>query len=87
MSTKVRKLKIVKIGNSKGIRLPKGLLEKYGFNETVLVEEIENGLFLKSDDTKLSWKDTFKEMSQGNEDWSDFEVTLSDGIDTDAYDS
>jgi antitoxin MazE len=87
MSTKAKKLKIIQIGNSRGIRLPKGLLEKYGFTEIIQVEELEDGLLLKSNDQKLSWKDTFKQMSRENEDWSDMETTISDGIEIDDYDT
>jgi hypothetical protein len=38
---------------------------------------------IKSDipDNKLSWEDTFREMAKEKEDWSDFDVTVNDGID------
>lgn len=29
----VRDIKLVPIGNSKGVRIPKALLQKYGFND------------------------------------------------------
>ena len=44
MSVKSKNIKIVQIGNSKGIRLPKALLKKYGFSESVIIEELENGV-------------------------------------------
>ncbi len=40
---KIRDIKLVPIGNSKGIRIPKALLQKYGFNSPLLLEETENG--------------------------------------------
>jgi len=41
-------------------------------------------------DKKLSWRETFSEMADANEDWSDLEVVLTDGIiqiDSDATDA
>lgn len=40
-------VKIVPIGNSKGIRIPKILLKKCGFNNWVKIEILENDLILK----------------------------------------
>lgn len=82
----IRELKIVQIGNSKGIRLPKSLIDKYGFEEMLQVEEVENGIFLKNkSDEKLSWEDTFKEMKAENEDWSDFDEITEDGLEGDNF--
>ena len=76
-------LKVVPIGNSRGVRLPKAVLEKYAIRDTVLVEERDDGLLLRSkEDRRLSWEDTFKEMAQDRENWSDLDATLADGIDT-----
>ena len=83
---RVKELKIVQIGNSKGIRLPKSLIDKYGFEDMLQVEEVENGIFLKSkNDEKLSWEATFKEMKAENEDWSDFDDVINDGLDGDDF--
>ena len=76
-----KKVKIVPIGNSQGIRLPKDVLRKYGFIDSLILEETESGLFLrKQEDKKLSWEETYKAMSEEQEDWSDFDVTLADGL-------
>ncbi|MBI4006093.1 MAG: hypothetical protein HY356_05450 [Gammaproteobacteria bacterium] len=32
-------------------------------------------------DKRLSWEDTFKEMARKNEDFSDFNITIGDGLD------
>ena len=45
-ATAVRDIKLVAIGNSRGIRLPKGLLQKYGWTDSLVLEETENGVFL-----------------------------------------
>ncbi|MBN2383020.1 AbrB/MazE/SpoVT family DNA-binding domain-containing protein [bacterium] len=87
MTVKTKKYKIVQIGNSKGIRLPKEVMKKYGFSESLIVEELEDGLLLKRTDKKLSWSETYKAMAREREEWSDFEVTLQDGIEKDGFDT
>lgn len=83
---RIKELKIVQIGNSKGIRLPKSLIDKYGFEDLLQVEEVENGIFLKSkNDEKLSWDATFKEMKAETEDWSDFDYIINDGLEGDGF--
>lgn len=74
-------IKIVPIGNSKGIRLPKNLLERYAIKDQVVLEQREEGILLRSkQDKRLSWEDTYKEMAEKHEDWSDLDVTLDDGL-------
>ena len=74
--------KLVNIGNSKGVRLPKKLIERYHLKEKLTLEELDEGILIKADEPqdKLSWEETFKEMAQENEDWSDFDILSSDGI-------
>ena len=81
-----RDIKLVPIGNSKGIRIPKALLEKYGLTNSLLLEETDNGLLLrKKDDDKLSWEDTYKAMADEKEDWKDFDETLADGLEDEDF--
>ena len=78
---RARDIKLVPIGNSKGVRIPKALLQKYGFKNSLLIEETERGLLLrKKDDDKLSWEDTYKAMANEKEDWADFDATLLEGL-------
>ena len=78
----VSEIKIVQIGNSKGIRIPKSILQKYGFSDTVQIEETDSGVLLKrKNNKKLSWEDTFKAMKKENENWTDLDNTLLDGLD------
>ena len=85
---RIQHVQIIPIGNSKGIRLPKAILQKYGFSETLLLEETEQGILLRSIETpKLSWEETFKAMAAEQEDWDDFEDTLLDGLNSDEFDS
>ncbi len=84
----IKQLKIVQIGNSKGIRLPKAIIDKYGFSDSLQVEESEDGIFLRRKmDDKLSWEDTYKEMKKEQEDWDDFDVAVNDGLDGDDLES
>ena len=65
--------KIVRVGNSKGIRLPKRLLVKYGLGESVIITELGNGILIEGkDDNRPSWEDTYKEIASSDEDWSDW---------------
>jgi len=83
---RARDIKLVPIGNSKGIRIPKSLLQKYGLNNSLLLEETDRGLLLlKKDDSKLSWEDTYKAMANEKEDWDDFDTTLLDGLEDEDF--
>jgi antitoxin MazE len=85
-ASRTQQVQIVAIGNSKGIRLPKAILQKYGFSETLLLEETEQGIFLRKNETpKLSWEETYREMAAEQEDWSDVESTVLDGLDGDEF--
>ncbi len=78
---RTRDIKLVPIGNSKGVRIPKALLQKYGLNNSLLLEETDKGLLLrKKEDNKLSWEDTYKATANAKEDWDDFDTTLLDGL-------
>ena len=84
MEAHTKNIKLVPIGNSRGIRLPKKLLQKYGFKESVILEETTNGILLKAKkDPKFSWEDTFREMANENENWDDFDTTLLEGLEED----
>lgn len=78
----VRELKLIDIGNSRGIRLPKVMLKKYGWSDSLVVEESDDGVFLRSGTAnKLSWEDTYRAMAAEGEDWSDLDATVADGLD------
>ena len=81
-------IKLVPIGNSKGIRIPKALLQKYDFTNSLLLEETDRGLLLrKKKEDKLSFEDTYKAMSNENEDWEDLNITLLDGLEGEGFDN
>jgi antitoxin MazE len=84
MSERARglKLKVVAIGNSRGVRLPKTLLDRYAIKDEVILEEHENGLLLRNPgDKRLSWEETAREMAREHEDWTEFDAAAGDGID------
>lgn len=80
-SPRTVELKLVAIGNSRGVRLPKTLIERYGMGDVLLMEEHAEGLFLRGrKDRRMSWEDTFKEMASEHEDWSGFDAAVADGL-------
>jgi antitoxin MazE len=84
--TRSRDTKIVPIGNSKGVRIPKALLQKYGLKNSLLIEETDKGLLLRNkEESKLSWEDTYKTMANEKENWDDFDITLLDGLENEDF--
>jgi antitoxin MazE len=83
---RARDVKLVPIGNSKGVRIPKPLLQKYGLKNSLLLEETDRGLLLrKKEDSKLSWEDTYKAMADEKEQWDEFDTTLLDGLEDEDF--
>ncbi|HEA66290.1 hypothetical protein LCGC14_2736320 [marine sediment metagenome] len=83
---RTRAAKIVPIGNSKGVRIPKALLQKYGLKNSLLIEETDKGLLLRNkEESKLSWDDTYKTMANEKENWNDFDTTLLDGLEDEDF--
>lgn len=75
-------VKLIRIGNARGIRLPSALLEKYDWGESLVLKETKDGVLLSGTNTgKLSWKETYRAMAASNEDWSDLDVAVADGLD------
>ena len=64
------KLKIVAIGNSRGVRLPKSLLEQAGIEGDVEVEVDGNTLILRSKKKgpRQGWEKAFQVMSEQGDD-------------------
>ena len=61
--------KLVKIGNSRGIRLPKSLLEQCQFGEIVELD-VEDGTLLVRPvhDPRAGWDDAFRRMAERGDD-------------------
>ncbi len=76
------KAKIIKIGNSQGVRIPKLILEQTGLGEEVEIEAYDDRIIIKSATyPRQGWDDAFEKMSinaddvlldvdlTGQEDW------------------
>ena len=78
------RLKVARIGNSRGVRLPAASLRRYRIRETVLMEERSEGILLRPTGPvveKLSWEETAREMAASREDWSAWNTVAADGLD------
>ena len=74
-------LKVARIGNSRGVRIPATTLARYRIGDSVVMEERTEGILLRprrAASPKLSWEDTVAEMAAQPEDWSDWDATLAD---------
>ena len=61
--------RIVKIGNSQGIRIPKIMLEQSGLQDEVELEVHQNQLIIKSKHTiRDGWSEAFRMMAENQDD-------------------
>jgi antitoxin MazE len=73
------KAKIIKIGNSKGIRLPNEVIKKYNLDQEVTLELNKDSIVLKPVvvDPRAGWEEIYKKMdhtlTQEDKDWLDFQ--------------
>ena len=75
---------LARIGNSRGIRLPADLIRRHGLESGMILEDRGNEIVLRSkaDKNVLSWEETAREMAANNEDWSEWDHTVGDGLET-----
>jgi len=60
---------IIKIGNSKGIRFSKTILEKYNLKDKVDLTLDEDQIIIKPiSNPRIGWEDSFKKMAENGED-------------------
>lgn len=77
-------LKVARIGNSRGVRLPAATLRRYGIGAAVVMEERSDGILLRPTGpavAKLSWAETALAMAAAAESWGDLDVANADGLD------
>jgi antitoxin MazE len=77
-------LKVTRIGNSRGVRIPAATLERYEIGDSLVMEERSDGILLRPPGVampKLSWDETAREMAAAGEDWTEWEATSGDGLD------
>ncbi len=82
-------LKVARIGNSRGVRLPAKTLERYAIGDWVIMEETADGILLRPRrelHPKLSWEDTARAMAASGEDWSEWDAAAGDGLADIAWD-
>lgn len=61
--------KVVKIGNSRGIRIPRTVLEQAGLTDEVEMTVVENKLIIQaSRHPRQGWEDHFAEMAKHGDD-------------------
>ena len=62
-------LSVINIGNSKGIRLSKFILEKYGIEKKVELILEEDHIILKpKSEPRKNWEEAFKKMHENGDD-------------------
>jgi len=77
-------LKVARIGNSRGVRIPAPTLARYHIGTRVVMEERADGILLRPrahEQRKLSWEETAQEMSATLEEWEAWDVAAGDGLD------
>ena len=77
-------LRVTRIGNSRGVRIPAATLARYQIGESVVMEERSDGILLRplgAAPARLSWTETAREMAEASEDWSEWDATAADGLD------
>jgi antitoxin MazE len=83
------KAKLIRIGNSKGLRIPQSLLELYEVKEggTVELEARRDGILLRplpEKAPKESWEASYQAMAEEaaeRAEWSEWDAVAVDGFD------
>ncbi len=58
------KAKIIKIGNSKGVRLPKSVIDEVGLGEEVVLEASRGALVIRPvNGQRQNWREKFQQMA------------------------
>lgn len=85
---KTQILKIVRIGNSRGVRLPAAWISHYHLGDRVIAEAHPKGLWLRpaSDGGALSWEATARAMAAETrtcgDEFADLDVATTDGLES-----
>lgn len=82
---RTKELKVARIGNSRGVRLPAASLKRYAVGSALVMEERSEGILLRpagEGTAKLSWTETAGEMAAAREDWREWDFLDADGLAT-----
>lgn len=79
---------LIRIGNSRGLRLPRKLLAIYGIseNDELELEERAEGILIRpavKASSKLPWEAAYREMAAeagDAQEWAEWEETIGDGL-------
>jgi antitoxin MazE len=76
------KTRIIRIGNSKGIRIPKLMLDQTNFGQEVELELEENRIVIRSSQpSRQDWEEQFKIMAEKGDD-----VLLDEAVQLSSWD-
>jgi antitoxin MazE len=63
------KTKIIRIGNSRGVRIPKPLLEQAGLENEVVLRVVDDGIVIESaDKPRAGWGEAARTLHERRED-------------------
>lgn len=82
------KARVVRIGNSKGIRIPQKILERYRIQEgsDLELEERRDGILIRPlspTSAKVGWELAYREMAKETaekSEWAEWDVLAGDGL-------
>jgi len=78
-------LKVARIGNSRGVRIPAATLARYRIGDSVVLEERPDGIFLRPVGPfarRLGWAETARAIVAAGEPWGDWDGALGDGLES-----
>ncbi|MCF2141446.1 MAG: AbrB/MazE/SpoVT family DNA-binding domain-containing protein [Candidatus Lokiarchaeota archaeon] len=79
------KTKLIQIGNSKGIRIPKYILERLNLHNKIelIIDEKAMQIHIKSDETpRKKWAEKFQQMHESGDDM----LLIDDSLDLEEWD-
>lgn len=82
------KISVIKIGNSKGIIIPRQLIKNLGNPEEVDIEPAEDGFYVKpaEDNTRKDWDKKFAEaINKGQETEDDYFEDIGNDFDQEEW--
>ena len=80
------KTRIIKIGNSKGVRLPKPVLEESGIGDEIEVSVVEETIVIQSARTaRKEWGRKFSEMASEGDDELIFPMLMDSDFDLEEW--
>ena len=79
--------RIVKIGNSQGVRIPKALLEESGLQGEVDMSVRDGALLItRAGQPRQGWSEAFRQMAQrGDDELLDGDLATSDSFDAESW--